>query len=165
MVEAASRGTGVTSRPTPFTYTSKVNFDELDALGILRSSRYSVHVERATAAFLEYRGFRWDAARTLNPDWYHTTCHFEICVDEPFTGPGCLAVTLRLARIGETTCRYDYTCSGEDGTLYAHGSRTVARLDRHTLRRTAWTERWIEVHRSGLAASDWLSGPPPRPQR
>lgn len=137
--------------PAPgFRYSSVVHFDELDPMGLLHNSRYGVHVERATGAFFESQGFRWEAALADNPDKFHVVRRFEIDLERPCTGIGPLYVDLWLAHFGRTSCSYGFCCRGTQDEVYAHGARTVVKLHPESLRPAEWTARWRSAHLSGL---------------
>ncbi len=130
-----------------FRHSSRVYFDELDAMAMLHNSRYAVHVERATTALYESLGFRWETDVANNPDQFHVVRRFEIDLRRPFAGDGELDVHLWVRRLGETSCSYAFACLGVDGTVHASGQRTIVKLDPRSLRPTAWTARFRDGHR------------------
>lgn len=143
--------TELTPEPaTAYRWTSRVHFDELDPMSILHNARYQIHVERATAAFFESRGFTWAASLEENPDKFHAVRRFEIDLAQPFFGEGPLDVELWLEHLGRTSLRYGFACLGQDGALHASGMRAVVKLDPTTYRPVEWTDRWRKAHRTGL---------------
>jgi acyl-CoA thioester hydrolase len=136
--------------PPPFRYVSRVFFDELDPMGVLHNSRYSVHVERAVGAFYESQGFRWEASIEDNPDKFHVVRRFEVDLERPYSGTGPLHVDLWLDHFGRTSIRYGFACVADDGQPYASGLRLVVKLDPATFRPVEWTQRWREAHVSAL---------------
>ncbi|MGH9083115.1 MAG: acyl-CoA thioesterase, partial [Acidimicrobiales bacterium] len=54
-----------------FQWRTSVFFDDLDAMGMLHNAGYLVLVERATSAFFEARGWRWEKYPALNPDQFY----------------------------------------------------------------------------------------------
>lgn len=156
---SSSSGPNIEARSAvvPFRFESRVFFDELDPLGVLHNSRYSVHVEHAVTAFYESQGFHWEDAIEDNPDRFHVVRRFEIDMERPFTGTGDLRVELWLEKLGPTSTEYGFACLSAEGELYAQGFRLVVRLDPATLRPTGWTDRWRAAHHCALPSFPVLS--------
>jgi hypothetical protein len=69
------------------------------------------------------------------------------------TSSGQFAVHLWMERLGATSATAGYRVCATDGLLtHGHGTRTVVRLDRTTLRPTRWSDRIREL-------SDRIAGP------
>uniref|UniRef100_UPI0033DFD5F3 acyl-CoA thioesterase n=1 Tax=Streptomyces sp. NPDC006923 TaxID=3155355 RepID=UPI0033DFD5F3 len=124
-----------------------VHFDDLDTLGMLHNSRYQVLVERAWVAFWRDRGFGGE--KGIEGDGFNVIKAFSITYDVPVTMFGQYGVHLWVERMGTTSTTAGYrVCSADGGTTYAHGSRTVVRLDSTTLLPTPWSDRAREVART-----------------
>ncbi|MFJ8546871.1 acyl-CoA thioesterase [Streptomyces sp. NPDC093586] len=118
----------------------EVHFDELDAMGVLHNGRYQLLVERAWATFWYRRGF--GGADGLENDAFNVVKAFTITYDTPVSAPGTYAVNLWIDRLGSTSATAGYrVCSADGETTYAHGTRTVIRLDRTTFLPTPWSDR------------------------
>lgn len=134
----------------PFRFDSHVFLDELDPLGVLHNSRYSVHVEHAVAAFFESRGFHWEDSIEDNPDRLHVVRRFEIDMERPFRRTGILRVELWLEKMGQTSMTYGFACLSPDGHVCARGTRLVVKLDPTTRKPAEWTTRFRNAHETAL---------------
>ncbi|MFJ3672467.1 acyl-CoA thioesterase [Streptomyces sp. NPDC090106] len=124
----------------------RVHFDELDPMRMLHNSRYAVLVDRAWNDYWRGQGLGGD--RGLEGDGFHVIKSFEITFDFPLTELGEHAVHLWMERVGGSSATAGYrVCSADGGTTYAHGTRTVVRLDPATLTPTKWSERVHEIAR------------------
>lgn len=122
----------------------EVNFDDLDALGMLHNSRYQVLVERAWLSFWHKKGFF--GAEGLENDGFNVVKTFAITYDAPVTAFGTYAVNMWVEQIGRTSVTSGYrVCSADGVKTYAYGTRTAVRLDRKTLLPTPWSDRAREV--------------------
>jgi acyl-CoA thioester hydrolase len=123
-----------------------VHFDDLDPMRVLHNSRYAVLVDRAWNDFWRARGLGGD--RGLEGDGFHVIKAFDIVFDFPVTELGEHAVHLWMERMGTTSATAGYrVCSADGKTTYAHGTRTVVRLDPTTLTPTPWSARVGEIAR------------------
>lgn len=130
------------------TVRSPVFFDELDALGVLHNARYAVHVERALSAFYASHGGRWSPGDDPDPDQFIVVRAYDITFDAPVRGVGELTVELWVDKLGRTSCTYGFRVLDADGAVtHARGSRTIVKVDPHTLRPTAWSAAAIARHR------------------
>ncbi|GGZ03486.1 thioesterase [Streptomyces olivaceoviridis] len=124
-----------------------VHFDDLDPMGLLHNGHYQVLVERAWGWFWRDKGIGGKSG--LEGDGFNVAKHFDITYDQPVAGVGEYAVHLWMTRLGTTSVTAGYrVCSADGKTTYAHGSRTVVRLDSTTLRPTPWSERVWEIART-----------------
>ncbi|MEW2290295.1 hotdog domain-containing protein [Streptomyces sp. NPDC047841] len=124
-----------------------VHFDDLDPMGLLHNGHYQVLVERAWGWFWRDKGIGGRSG--LDGDGFNVAKHFDITYDQPVAGIGEYAVHLWMERLGTTSATAGYrVCSADGTTTYAHGSRTVVRLDSTTFQPTAWSERVREIART-----------------
>jgi hypothetical protein len=89
-----------------FIWRARVFFDDLDAMGMLHNSRYLVLAERATSAFFEANGWRWEADPRLNPDQFYVVREQRVRYLEPIHGPGEIAVQMWVAHPLAAQARY-----------------------------------------------------------
>ncbi|MYS20123.1 acyl-CoA thioester hydrolase [Streptomyces sp. DvalAA-14] len=121
-----------------------IYFDDMDPLGMLHNSRYQVLVERAWGTFWIERGF--GGGKGLEGDSFNVVKAFTITYDVPVAMFGDYTVHLWVERLGTTSATAGFRLASADGvTTYAHGSRTVVRLDTTTLLPTPWSDRAREV--------------------
>jgi acyl-CoA thioester hydrolase len=124
-----------------------VYFDDLDSLGMLHNSRYAVLVERAWIAYWESQGLggrRPGAAEgdEFGGDEFNVVKDLHIVFDLAVDQAGEYAVHLWMEPLGRTSATAGFrVCSSDATVTYAHGTRTVVRLDPGTLRPVAWSER------------------------
>jgi acyl-CoA thioester hydrolase len=112
-----------------------VNFDDLDAMGIVHHARYAFFVERAT--YRIWRGYGFDQQ---SPDAVHVvrTMNFEFC--RPITEIGEINVDVWSLNVGQTSADLGFAVGSTDRRdIYARGRRVIVRLDPSTRRPTAWT--------------------------
>jgi acyl-CoA thioester hydrolase len=115
----------------------EVYFDEFDRFGILHNSHYQTLVERAWIKFWTDLGLD---NHSLDGDAFNVVKRFEIIFDAPLSRSGPYAVEITVD-LGNTSATGDYRiCSADGADTYAHGSRTVVRLDRHTFRPIPWSD-------------------------
>lgn len=124
-----------------------VHFDDLDPMGLLHNGHYQVLVERAWGWFWRDKGIGGKTG--LEGDGFNVAKTFDITYDLPVSEIGEYAVRLWMKRLGTTSATAGYrVCSADGKTTYAHGTRTVVRLDSATLTPTPWSERVWEVART-----------------
>jgi acyl-CoA thioester hydrolase len=135
------------SDPEPFVFFSTVHFDELDAMKMLHNARFAVHVERATVAFYESFGRRWQLEPSANPDQFQVVREVRIEFLAPFLGTGALRIELWVERLGRTSCVYGFRCASETGdVVHARGTRAIVKLDPKTLAKAPWSEELTAEH-------------------
>lgn len=123
----------------------EVYFDDLDALGIMHNSRYQVLVERAWTAYWMRQGLGGESGR--DGDGFSVVKQFEVVFDMPVKRMGTYGVHFWVEQVKKTSAVAGYRlCSPDGATTYAHGTRTIVRLDSVTLKPTPWSD---EAH--GLA--------------
>lgn len=138
-VPLPAAGPGEVTRPG-FVWSSRVFFDDLDAMGMLHNSRYLVLAERANSAFFEANGWRFQADPRLNPDQFYVVREQWIRYIEPVRGPSDIAVEMWVARLGESSATYAFRVSSADGErAHAEIRRVQVKLDPATLRPAPWT--------------------------
>ncbi|PWI15325.1 thioesterase [Streptomyces sp. Act143] len=124
-----------------------VHFDDLDSMGLLHNGHYQVLVERAWGWF--WRGKGVGGTSGLEGDGFNAAKTFDITYDRPIAGIGEYAVHLWMQRLGTTSATAGYrVCSADGKVTYAHGSRTVVRLDSATMRPTPWSGQVPEIART-----------------
>ncbi len=125
-----------------FVWRAQVHFDELDAMGMLHNSRYLVLLERASSAFFEASGWRWERDPALNPDQHYVVREQTIRYLEPVLGPGPVAVEMWVNRLGQTSVTFAFQVRSPDGRrVHATAERVHIKLDPATFRPVAWTPR------------------------
>jgi acyl-CoA thioester hydrolase len=126
-----------------FRSVQRVYFDDLDALNILHNVRYLLFIERARGELLNSLGFRWEDDLIKNPDKFHVVAGHEIQYLVPVRGEGEIAITLTPTRLGTSSFVLAAEVGSVDGaTVYARGSTRLVRLDPHTARPCAWSDRF-----------------------
>jgi acyl-CoA thioester hydrolase len=119
-----------------------VFFDDLDAMGMLHNSRYTLLAERANSAFFEANGWRWEVDPTLNPDQFYVVREQWVRYVEPVRGPGEVTVAMWVATLGRTSATYAFEIRSADrARLHAQVRRVQIKLDPQTLRPAEWTPR------------------------
>ncbi|MGH9071756.1 MAG: acyl-CoA thioesterase [Acidimicrobiales bacterium] len=128
-------------RPQPgFVWSTQVFFDELDAMGMLHNARYLVLVERASSAFFESKGWRWQHDPARNPDQHYAVREQSVRYLEPILSPGEVAIELWVERLGHTSATYGFAIRSADGAhLFATIRRVHIKLDPISGRPTPWT--------------------------
>jgi acyl-CoA thioester hydrolase len=139
--------------PSPDDYGVKqlvqVNYDELDAMGVLYHGRYAGLLDRALMSHWAENGRRLD---THNPqdDTFAMTREYAITFDQPVAAYGPVLVHFWIDRVGRTSAEFGFRIlSPQDGTLYAHGRRVVVLLDVDT----RLPKPWSDAGRAELEAS------------
>ena len=118
-----------------------VFFDDLDSFGMLHNSRYSVLVERAWVTYWQQQGLAFSKDWELLDDGFNVLKEQRISYEFPVDRPGEYGVHIWLERIGRTSMTYGFRVCSADGTVtYAHGNRTIVRLDRQTLCPSEWSQ-------------------------
>ena len=124
----------------------RVYFDDLDSFGMLHNSRYSVLVERVWAIYWRQQGLAYSKDGKLLDDAFSVVKEQRVSYEFPINRPGEYGVHIWLERIGRTSMTYGFRVRSADGTVtYAHGSRTIVRLDRQTLRPSEWSQEGRSV--------------------
>lgn len=143
--EAGGPGAGADGKPEAlpgFVWQAQVHFDELDTMGMLHNSRYLVLLERASSAFFEAGGWRWERDPALNPDQHYVVREQTIRYLEPVLGPGPVAVEMWVARLGQTSVTFAFRVRSPDGRkVHATAERVHIKLDPGTFRPARWTPR------------------------
>ena len=130
-----------TAAQTGYTHLAEVHFDELDPMGLLHNSRYSLLFERALTAFWAGHGHSFVEGRPSTPDAFNVVRSASITYHRPVRGVGEVTVHIWLDHLGESSGDYRFQLTSVDGSvLYAEGNRVVVKLDPATLRPTPWSE-------------------------
>ncbi|MEV4536821.1 thioesterase family protein [Asanoa sp. NPDC049518] len=118
----------------------RIHYDDLDSMGIVHNSRYSLLLERALTAYWEERGFGIVDGRPTAPDVFHAVAEFAIQYKAPIRGTGDVLIHFWLDAFGTSSGVYGFRITSVDGTkLHAEGHRSIVRLDPATMRPTPWT--------------------------
>ncbi|MGH3302050.1 MAG: acyl-CoA thioesterase [Streptosporangiaceae bacterium] len=143
-----------------FSWPARVFFDDLDAMGMLHNARYLVLLERASSAFFEARGWRWERDPALNPDQHYVVREQTIRYLDPIPGPGEVTVEMRVARLGETSVTLAFEVRSADGRrVHATAERVHVKLDPVTFRPVPWTPR-LRAQLAALAGPASQASPP-----
>jgi acyl-CoA thioester hydrolase len=120
---------------------TSIHFDDLDSQGLLHNSHYSVLAERAWITyFMQQEGFQFLNGGTPVGDGFAVVKEMQINYEYPVTELGPIGVHLWVNRIGTASLTHGFQVCSADGSLrYAHGTRTLVRLDPQTLRPLAWS--------------------------
>ena len=132
------------TEPPLHVFRTRVWFDELDKVGVLHNARYAVHAERALSTWYESRPELIDG-----PDMRHLVKAYEIEFRVPVAQVGELDVELRVAKIGTTSCVYEFRFVGDGGVVHAIGRRTIVRVGPDK-RPVPWSEDFRRIHERGL---------------
>lgn len=135
---------GGAPEPPLHVFRTRIWFDELDKVGVLHNARYAVHAERALTSWYEYR-----PELTADGDGRHLVKAYAVEFLAPVTATGELDVELRVAKLGTTSCAYEFRFVGLDGVVHAVGHRTVVKVGAD-LRPAPWSEVFRRVHERGL---------------
>ncbi|WP_329455426.1 acyl-CoA thioesterase [Streptomyces sp. NBC_01497] len=136
----------VTTADYGFLEPQTVHFDDLDGFGMLHNSHYAVLAERAWVAYWQRREVAFSRDWELLDDGYNVAKELLVGFDLPIGRPGTYGVHAWVERLGRTSLTYGFRVCSEDASLtYAHGHRTVVRLERTTLRPTEWSGRVREL--------------------
>lgn len=143
--------TGAERLPQPgFVWPTSVFFDELDAMGMLHNARYLVLIERATSAFFEVQGWRWQNDTTLNPDQHYVVREQTLRYLEPIVGPGPVVVELWVSSLGRTSVAFGCEVrSPNHDRVHVRAERVHVKLDPESLRPVPWTPR-LRAQLAGL---------------
>ncbi|QIQ05796.1 acyl-CoA thioesterase [Streptomyces liangshanensis] len=136
-------GTRPTTDPVEFGVLIPVTvyFDDFDPMGLLHNSRYPVLVERAWVTYWERHGFGGRKFVAAEGDEFNVVKDLHIVFDQALNQVGEYAVHLWLEPLGRTSATAGFrVCSADGSVTYAHGTRTVIRLDPTTLRPVAWSD-------------------------
>jgi acyl-CoA thioester hydrolase len=133
-----------------YSYSSMVFFDELDPMQVLHNSRFATHVERAVTSYYATSGRAWETDPANNPDQFHVVRELRIEFLNPVVGPGPIRIDIWVERLGNTSCKYGFLCSSDDGRVpYARGERTIVKVDPSTRRPAPWTD-FFRDHNAAL---------------
>jgi len=113
----------------------QVYFDDLDAMGLLHNSRYTVLMERAMAGFWGPRGWSHDPARSKLKDVLLVVREVKVTYHVPITGTSAPLVHIWIDRIGRSSIVYGFRITSADRSVtHAEGHRVNVNLDPVTLR-------------------------------
>jgi acyl-CoA thioester hydrolase len=139
--ETQDAQTVVDARPG-FVWRARVHFDELDPMGMLHNGRYALLLERASSAFFEANGWRWERDPALNPDAHHVVREQTVWYLAPIRGTTDVVVEMWVERLGATSAAHAFEIRSADGALvHATARRVVVKLDPLTFQPVPWTPR------------------------
>ena len=125
-----------------------VHFEDLDSMGMVHNTRYSLLVERALTRYWDRHGYSYRNGKLGHPDASVGVAEFTIKYRLPIRGTGDVHVHLVVDRIGESSVAYSFRVLGPTGALHAEGTRVQIRLDPTTLRPTPWGEDTRAIYKS-----------------
>lgn len=129
--------------PACFRFGSPVYFDEMDPLGVMHNSRFSVHVERAQSALFEELGYGWTELSERHEDIGYVVRGIALEFTAPVASPGVMTVEVVAVRLGRTSATWGYRCavpgSEGDDVPVASGTRVVVKVD-GSGQPTPWTD-------------------------
>ncbi|MGH9115514.1 MAG: acyl-CoA thioesterase [Acidimicrobiales bacterium] len=126
-----------------FVWSTQVFFDDLDAMGMLHNARYFALIERASSAFFEARGWRWERDVADNPDQHFVVRQQAAQYEDPIAGPGIVEVEMWVTRLGRTSAFFEYEVRSPGGRVHARAQRSTVKLDPVSLRPAPWTPRLL----------------------
>ncbi|MFI6508739.1 acyl-CoA thioesterase [Streptosporangium sp. NPDC050855] len=113
----------------------QVHFDDLDAMGLLHNSRYSLLVERAISAYWRRLGWAPDPALSAFKDVFLAVREFKVTYHIPIAGAGEPLVHFWIDRLGRSSGVYGFRVLSPDrAVVHAEGYRVNVNLDPATLR-------------------------------
>ncbi|GAA2026443.1 hotdog domain-containing protein [Catenulispora yoronensis] len=121
-------------------FRTRIWFDELDKVGVLHNARYAVHAERALTSWYDSR-----PELAASGDGRHLVKAYEIEFLVPVAVTGELDVELRVAKLGTTSCAYEFRFVGAGGVVHAVGRRTIVKTGAD-LRPEPWSAVFRQTH-------------------
>jgi acyl-CoA thioesterase FadM len=103
-----------------------------------------VHAERALTSWYESR-----LELIGGPDMRQLVKAYDVEFRVPVAAVGELDVELRVAKLGTTSCAYEFRFVGDGGVVHAIGKRTVVRTG-PDLRPVPWSEGFRQIHERGV---------------
>lgn len=70
---------------------------------------------------------------------------YDIDFRAPITGSGDIDVELRVAKLGTTSCAYEFRLVGVGGVVHALGHRTIVKID-GAMRPAGWSDAFRRAH-------------------
>lgn len=134
--EPASEGRSFISR-------QRVHWDMLDVLGVLHNVAYLLLFERARTEFWRAQGIAGYGAEEM--DWPFYVVRNEINYRASVTYEQEVEVTVRIARIGNSSVTFAHTLRTQEGLLAADGLTVIARVDAVTQRPTPWSDAFRQI--------------------
>jgi acyl-CoA thioester hydrolase len=112
----------------------QVHFDDLDAMGLLHNSRYSLLVERAMSAFWLGKGWSLNPAESAFTDVFLVVKEFKVTYHAPIMGASTPLVDIWIERMGRTSVSYGFrVVSADRSVVHAEGHRVNINVDPQTL--------------------------------
>jgi acyl-CoA thioester hydrolase len=126
----------------------RINFDDLDSLGVVHNARYSLLFERALIKYWLDRGWHFDAKRSVMPDTLQVVSEFRIRYHLPITSIGDVSVHFWLEKVNGYRSTYGFRFISLDSqTTYAEGHRIQVRLDPVTLSPIPYSDKSLDMSR------------------
>lgn len=143
-IRSAPSGAARAEQPG-FQWHTSVFFDDLDAMGLLHNAAYFLLIERASSAFFEAGGWRFEPDPARNPDQHYVVREQSARYLEPILGPGPVLVTMWLTTLGSTSATFGFEISSpRRDRVHALAERVHVKLDPLSLRPAPWTDRLRE---------------------
>ena len=117
-----------------------VYFDDLDAFRVLHNARYLLLMERTIGAFWHHLGWGTIADDLDNPDQHHLVRAQQISYERPMHGTGRVRCRIWIEHIGHSSLSFGFSILPlDEDRPYAHGSRTLVKVDERTQRPVGWS--------------------------
>lgn len=107
-----------------------VQFDDLDAMGMVHNAKYALLLERAMSAYWAREGWPYDPSSPEFAKAAFAVKEFTISYRVPITRTGPVQVRFWLERLGGSSIVYGFHVLSVDGAvLHADGRRVQVRID------------------------------------
>lgn len=115
--------------------SAMVYYEDLDPIGVLHNSKYTVLFERAHLTYWAREGWPFDPATAAATGFVYMVKASSLTYHAPISRTGPVHVRMWIDRIGNTSLTYGFQVLSEDETvLHADGSRVFVHIDPATAR-------------------------------
>ncbi|MEU7588331.1 thioesterase family protein [Micromonospora sp. NPDC049230] len=122
----------------------RVQFDDLDPMGILHHANYPRLLEHAIAAYVAPMGLAFGGPKQ---DLYHVIREFSIRYDAPIRGYGGVEVHFWTERLGSKSADMGFRFVSTDGkVVHAEGVRKHVHIDPRTMKPAEWSDLARSIH-------------------
>lgn len=111
-----------------------VFFDDLDAFGMVYHGRFAALLEHGLAAYFARLGLS-----AGHEDYNVVVRELTITFEHPITEVGTVDLAFWVESFGRTSAKYGFRFQNRK-TVYAHGHRTIIKVDPNTKCPAPWTE-------------------------
>lgn len=133
---------------TAYVEKCRVNFDDLDAFGMLHAGRYYALVERGITACVSRMGFSLG-----HEDVYVVAREMKLTFGAPLRRIGDVDLVFWMSHIGRSSATFEFVVKSEEGE-HARGYRSITKVDPATGRSAPWTDAIRAVFSGGLPGRD-----------